>query len=83
MQSVLQLPDIAWPIVGLQGFQNSRCDGLSFLKRSGGFQKMLDEQGDILFSFPERGQTNGKDMNPLIEIFSNLPRLYPVTQVLV
>ena len=44
---------------------------------------MLDQQGDILFSFPERGQTNGKDMNPVIEIFSNLPRLYPITQVLV
>ena len=83
MQSVLQLPDIARPIVSLQGFQKSRCDGLSFLKRCRGFQKMLDQQRDILFSFPERGQANGKDMDPVIEIFSNLPRLYPVPQVLV
>ena len=32
MQSVLQLPDITRPIVSLQGFQKSRCDGLSFVK---------------------------------------------------
>ena len=44
---------------------------------------MLDQQRDIFFSFPERGQANEKDMDPVIEIFSNLPRLYPMTQVLV
>ena len=79
MQYILKFPDIPRPIVVKQGFGYiSRQWGLIFIVK---LQEVIDEERQIILSFPQRGKINGKDMYPVKEILPHDSLLDSITRL--
>src|SRR5579863_5405101 len=85
LDDVLQLPDIARPVIPRQSHHDvlgNRLDGFALLpgKR---FDEVFHEKGNIVEPFAQRRQRDGKDVQPVKEIGPELPFLDQTSQVLV
>ena len=85
LDDVLQLPDIARPVIPPQSHYDvlgNKVDGLALLpgKR---FDEVFRKKGNIVEPFAQRRQRDGKDVQPVKEIGPELPFLDQTSQVLV
>ena len=77
---VLQLPDIARPVVTGQSFERRRFDAVNALSRSGRIflQKVIRQQRNILAALAQARHANGNDVQAIVEVlaeraFGDLP----------
>ena len=72
---IFQFPDIPRPVVLLQGGRRFRTQGAGemILRFARFFQKVLDQQRDIFHAFPQGGEMDRDDIEPIVEILSKLP----------
>src|SRR5262245_54699886 len=75
LDHILQLTDVAWPIVRLQQVQRLLVDRMDLFARPAGvaLHEVLDQHQEILFPCPERGHFKGKDIEAVIEILTEAP----------
>src|SRR5262245_2992602 len=75
LDHILQLTDVARPIVRLQQVQRLLVDRTNLFARPAGvaLHEVLDQHQEIVFAFPERGHLKGKDIEAVIEVLTEAP----------
>src|SRR6266568_2230788 len=70
LDAVFELPDVAGPAILHEGLHHGRRAVHPLLFQGGAilFQEMGEQQGDVFQPFPERGNQNGKNVEPEIEV---------------
>ena len=82
---VLQLPDVAGPVVFHQQFLRHAGDGLDMLVEFlvVGVDEVVGQNDDIILPVPEGREEDGNDLEPVIEVISEDLLLHGLDQVLV
>ena len=75
LHDVLELADVAGPLVGLErghGFRREPVDGLLHLAREPG-QELFGDEGHVAGAVPKRRQLDGNHVEPVEEVLAELP----------
>src|SRR5438445_4459933 len=85
LQHVLELADISGPVVSLEDDHGLRSDAARLLAEvlAELLQEVRDEEGDVLATLPERGQLDGDDVEPVVQVLPEDTILDGVLQVAV
>src|SRR6266481_3642824 len=69
---VLQLANVARPVVAGQGFERSRFDAMNALSRSGRIflQEVIRQERYILAALTQAGHANGNDVQAIVEVLA-------------
>src|ERR1700723_2224899 len=80
---ILQLADVAWPGVPLEGSHGFRRNGIDPFSHAvaEGVHEMRDKRGDVFSAFSERRQQNGEDVQTIEQITAKLPASYHLDQI--
>ena len=72
---IFQFPDIPRPVIVLQRRRSFRTQGAGgmILRCARFFQKVFDQQRDIFPAFPQGGEMDRDDIEPVVKIFAKLP----------
>ena len=72
LDHVLQLTDVARPVVVLQQLQRFLVDRVEALSRPGGvaLHEVLDEGQEVVCPFPERWHVDGKDIEAIEQVLA-------------
>src|SRR5947208_3606964 len=74
LDDVLKLADIPGPVIGSKQLERRSIDAPDLLAGLLGkaLDQILDEQGDVVGSVAERGDFDGKDIQPVVKVLAEL-----------
>jgi hypothetical protein len=83
LDHVLELADVAWPVVGLEQRQRRPADPPNALASLGGipFDQVFDEKRDVVRTLAERRHVDRKDVQPVEQIPPECSRGHGVLKI--